>query len=64
VFTDASDGSITNIHEYVENVSETNFGSATTPSDDPFAKAAALPEDDLPFGEPSNNDADPFADVK
>jgi hypothetical protein len=33
-------------------------------SDDPFAQAAALPEDDLPFGSPDNTDSDPFADVK
>ena len=64
VFSDASDGSITNIHEYVENVKETNFNSASTASDDPFAQAAALPEDDLPFGSPDNTDSDPFADVK
>lgn len=64
VFSDAPDGSITNIHEYVENVKETNFDGAPAASDDPFAKAAALPEDDLPFGEPDNNDSDPFADVK
>lgn len=58
VFSDASDGSITNIHEYKENVKETNL-NAPAASDDPFAKAAALPEDDLPFGSP--NDEDPFA---
>jgi hypothetical protein len=58
VFSDASDGSITNIHEYKESVKETNL-NAPAASDDPFAKAAALPEDDLPFG--SSNDEDPFA---
>ncbi len=56
VFSDASDGSITNIHEYKENVKETNLNA---PADDPFAKANALPEDDLPFG--GSNDEDPFA---
>lgn len=62
VFSDAADGSITNIHEYVENVKETNFGGASATSDDPFAQAAALPEndaDDLPFG--GATDEDPFA---
>ena len=62
VFTDAADGSITNIHEYVENVKETNLNNAPVASDDPFAQAAALPENDandLPFGEPT--DDDPFA---
>lgn len=65
VFTDAADGSITNIHEYVEDTKETNLNSASASSDDPFAQAAALPEndaDDLPFG-PENNDADPFSNV-
>ena len=57
-------GVISEIKEYVENVKETNFNSTPTASDDPFAKATALPEDDLPFGEPSNTDTDPFADVK
>lgn len=62
VFTDTADGSITNIHEYQENVKETNLNNAPTASDDPFAQAAALPENDandLPFGESS--DEDPFA---
>ena len=62
VFTDAADGSITNIHEYVENVKETNLNNAPVASDDPFAQAAPLPENDandLPFGEPT--DDDPFA---
>lgn len=57
-------GVISEIKEYVENVKETNFNNTPTASDDPFAKAAALPEDDLPFDAPSNNDTDPFADVK
>ena len=57
-------GVIKEIEEYKETVKETNFNAAPVASDDPFAKAAALPEDDLPFGEPDNNDSDPFADVK
>ena len=65
VFTDAADGSITNIHEYVETVKETNLNNAPTSSDDPFAQAAAIPESgsDLPFDGPENNDSDPFADM-
>lgn len=64
VFSDAPDGSITNIHEYVENVKETNFNAPTDDSKkDPFAAAAALPEDDLPFGNADNSDEDPFANV-
>ena len=62
IFSDAPDGSITHIHEYVENVKETNLNNAPAASDDPFAQAAALPENDasdLPFGEPT--DEDPFA---
>ena len=64
LFSDAPDGAITNIHEYVENVKETNLNNAPAASDDPFAQAAALPEnsaDDLPFGEA--NDEDPFANA-
>lgn len=66
VFTDASDGSITNIHEYVENVKETNLNNAPADSNDPFAQAAALPEagSELPFDGPDNSDADPFANIK
>jgi hypothetical protein len=61
VFSDTSDGAITNIHEYVEDTKETNLSSAPATSADPFAQAAALPEagSDLPFGEPT--DEDPFA---
>ena len=59
VFSDAADGSITNIHEYVEGVKETNLNTPVA-SDDPFAQAAAIPEtgSDLPFDGPDN--ADPF----
>jgi hypothetical protein len=69
VFSDAADGTITNIHEYVEDTKETNLSSTPAVSDpvvsdDPFKKAAALPEDDLPFGSPDNSDADPFANMK
>lgn len=61
VFSDAADGAITHIHEYVEDVKETNLNNAPAASDDPFAQAAALPEagSDLPFGEAT--DEDPFA---
>ena len=62
VFTDDPAGIITNIHEYKENVKESDL-SKPAAADDPFAAAAALPEDDLPFGEPTNNNDDPFADV-
>ena len=51
-------GVIKEIEEYKENVKETNLDS---PAQDPFAAAAALPDDDLPFGNPS--DEDPFANV-
>ena len=49
VYSDASDGSISNIHEYVENVTPTNLEAPAEM--DPFAEAAALPDDDndLPF---------------
>ena len=57
-YSDDNVGLIQDIHEYSADVKETNLDK---PVDDPFAAAAALPEDDLPFG-PSNND-DPFADV-
>ena len=62
VFTDDPAGIITNIHEYKENVKESDL-SKPAAAEDPFAAAAALPEDDLPFGEPTNNNDDPFADV-
>jgi hypothetical protein len=58
VFSNDPIGVIKEIEEYKENVKETNL-NAPAASDDPFAKAAALPEDDLPFGEPT--DSDPFA---
>ena len=51
-------GVISEIQEYKENVKETNLDS---PSQDPFAAGAALPDDDLPFGNPT--DEDPFASV-
>ena len=54
VFTDDPEGKITHIHEYNEDVKETDLSK---PSDDPFASGA----DDLPFGSPS--DEDPFANV-
>lgn len=44
-----ADGSLSNIHEYVENVTPTNLEAPAEM--DPFAEAAALPDDDndLPF---------------
>lgn len=53
-------GVISEIKEYKENVTESNLNNAPV-SQDPFAAAAALPEDDLPFGVPT--DADPFANM-
>lgn len=60
VFSDAPDGSITPIHEYVENVKETDL-SKPAETEDPFAAGAALPDDNLPFGDSS--DSDPFANM-
>ena len=63
VFTNESDGTIKDIQEYKENVQETNFNKPAV--DDPFAAAAALPENDasdLPFDGPS--DEDPFANMQ
>ena len=63
VFTNESDGTIKDIQEYKENVQETNFSKPVV--DDPFAAAAALPENDasdLPFDGPS--DEDPFANMQ
>ena len=60
VFTDDHAGIITNIHEYKENVKESDL-SKPAAAEDPFAAAAALPDDDLPFGD--SNDDDPFKDV-
>lgn len=57
VFTNNSDGSITNAEEYKENVKETDLSSPVA-QNDPFAS----PADDLPFGPAS--DADPFADMQ
>ena len=51
-------GVISEIQEYKENVKETNLDS---PAPDPFAAAAALPEDDLSFG--NSTDEDSFASV-
>ena len=64
VFTNNPDGTIENIAEFSENVKETNFNSVSQDTQDPFAAASALPEDDpndLPFGEPE--DKDPFSDL-
>lgn len=61
VYTVDPAGIITNICEYKDEVKESDL-SKPAAADDPFAAAAALPEDDLPFGEPNGND-DPFADV-
>ena len=53
VFSNDSLGVISDLQEYSENVKETDLSK---PVDDPFAAAAALPEDELPFG-----DDNPFA---
>ena len=63
VFTNEADGTIKDIQEYKEDVKETNFNKPAV--DDPFAVAAALPENDasdLPFDGPS--DEDPFANMQ
>ena len=63
VFTNEADGTIKDIQEYKEDVKETNFSKPAI--DDPFAAAAALPENDasdLPFDGPS--DEDPFANMQ
>ena len=61
IFSDDPVGIITDIHEYKTNVKETDL-SKPAAVEDPFAKGAALPEDDLPFG-PDDADKDPFASV-
>jgi hypothetical protein len=61
VWTNDPVGVIENIKEYKEDVKETNLSNAPAVTQDPFAAAAALPEDDLPFGNPT--DEDPFANV-
>ena len=63
VFTNEADGTIKDIQEYKEDVKETNFSKPAI--DDPFAAAAALPENDasdLPFDGPSGED--PFANMQ
>lgn len=62
VFTNDSIGIISNIQEYADNVTETDF-SKLAAENDPFAQAAAIPEagSDLPF-EPTTSD-DPFANM-
>lgn len=61
IYSDAKDGEITNIHEYVADVKETDLSKK---DNDPFAAANELPQnDDLPFGEPVA-DEDPFKDMK
>lgn len=54
-------GVISEIQEYKNDVKETDL-SKPADSADPFAQAAALPEDELPFGEAS--DEDPFANMQ
>ncbi len=56
VYSDDSAGVITEIHEYAENVKESDLSKPAT--DDPFAS----PADDLPFSNEAAND-DPFAGV-
>lgn len=61
VFTNAADGTISDLQEYKEDIKESDLSKAPAASDDPFAAAAAIPEagSDLPFGEAT--DEDPFA---
>ena len=60
VFSDDHAGLITDIHEYKEDVKESDLSQSAS---DPFAEAAALKDDDdLPFGDGGGSD-DPFADV-
>lgn len=63
VFSNDPLGIISDIDVYNDDVKETDLSKAPAASDDPFAKAAAIPEagSDLPFGEPS--DEDPFKDA-
>lgn len=58
VYSNDPIGVIKDLEEYNNDVKETNLNAPAT-SDDPFAQAAALPEDDLPFG--PETDQDPFA---
>ena len=60
IYSNNPAGVIENIQEFKGGVKETDL-SKPVESKDPFAAAAALPEDDLPFGESS--DADPFANM-
>lgn len=60
IYTDDHAGVITNIHEYKDDVKESDLSKPA--ADDPFAAAAALPEDDLPFSDSSSDD-DPFKDI-
>ena len=60
VFSNDPTGNIHNIQVYKENVKETDLSKPATVND-PFAQAAALPEDDLPFSEATEDD--PFAGV-
>jgi hypothetical protein len=59
VYSNDPIGVIKDLEEYNNDVKETNLNSAPATSQDPFAQAAALPEDDLPFG--PETDQDPFA---
>lgn len=56
IFSNDPLGIISNIQEYKEDIKETDLSKPA--EDDPFAAAAALPEDDLPF-----DDGDPFANA-
>ena len=59
VYSNDPIGVISNLEEYKEDVKESDLSKPV--SDDPFAAAAALPDDDLPFG--NETDQDPFSDV-
>ena len=59
VYSNDPIGVISDLEEYKEDVKESDLSKPV--SDDPFAAAAALPDDDLPFG--NETDQDPFSDV-
>jgi hypothetical protein len=58
IWSNDASGVISDICEYAEDVKETNLDKPK--SEDPFAQAAALPEDELPFGDANE---DPFAEL-
>lgn len=57
VFSDDHAGIISDLHEYKEDVQETNFSEEES---DPFKQAMALPEDELPFPDSAPTSENPF----